>query len=230
MCLASSLCTLLLLVASADAADPVDQGRKALSRWNAFPWYDAKTDSLSPPNLQPTESREWNLPRMDFVGALLRVLAWTLIAAAIAALAVVVIRMWLLSRGAAGPHGARAGPGATALIEQLPMPVDRAHGDLLGEARRLYEQAQYGRAVLYLFAYQLLQLDRNHVIRLARGKTNRQYLREIGARRALGEILQTTMVAFEDVFFGNHPLDQARFDDCWAQLPRFHELCTEAGA
>jgi hypothetical protein len=66
-----------------------------------------------------------------------------------------------------------------------------------------------------------VQLDRHHVIRLAKGKTNRQYLRETRTRPALAEILETTMVAFEDVFFGKHELSRQRFEECHSQFGTF---------
>ena len=31
------------------------------------------------------------------------------------------------------------------------------------------------------------------------------------------------MVAFEDVFFGEHSLSRSRFESCWNQLEEFHE-------
>ena len=36
-----------------------------------------------------------------------------------------------------------------------------------------------------------------------------------------------TMVAFEDVFFGNYPLDRDRFEACWSQQERFDALVRE---
>jgi hypothetical protein len=30
------------------------------------------------------------------------------------------------------------------------------------------------------------------------------------------------MVAFEDVFFGHHPLDRSRFEACWQEVDEFH--------
>jgi hypothetical protein len=67
-------------------------------------------------------------------------------------------------------------------------------------------------------------MDKNQVIRLTRGKTNRQYLREIARRPPLRALVEQTMVAFEDVFFGNHPLDRSRFESCWQQLDSFDRL------
>ena len=31
------------------------------------------------------------------------------------------------------------------------------------------------------------------------------------------------MLAFEDVFFGNHELSPQRFQTCWKDLDRFHQ-------
>ena len=58
--------------------------------------------------------------------------------------------------------------------------------DLLAEARRHYQAGNYGAAIVYLFSFQLVQLDQRQIIRLAKGKTNRQYLREVGPRDRCG--------------------------------------------
>ncbi len=93
----------------------------------------------------------------------------------------------------------------------------------MGEARRHYEQGNYSEAIIYLFSYELVQLDKFALIRLARGKTNRQYLREVPRRPELRSPLERTMVAFEGVFFGSRLLDRAGFEACWQQLPQFEE-------
>ncbi len=112
-------------------------------------------------------------------------------------------------------------------IEALPFPVRRGRLDLLDEARSHYQQGNYRQAIVYLFSFQLVCLDREQIIRLTKGKTNRQYLREVGPRRALGRLVEQTMVAFEDVFFGNRHLDRARFESCWSRLDEFETLAAE---
>jgi hypothetical protein len=112
-------------------------------------------------------------------------------------------------------------------IEALPFPVRSGRLDLLGEARRYYQQGDYRQAIIYLFSFQLVRLDRQQIIRLNKGKTNRQYLREVGPRGALGRLVEQTMVAFEDVFFGNRGLDRARFESCWSRLDEFESLAAE---
>jgi hypothetical protein len=82
---------------------------------------------------------------------------------------------------------------------------------------------------MYLFSYQLVHLDKHHLIRLAKGKTNRQYLRELRAQneesdgQGLRGILRRTMIAFEDCFFGDHAIEKNRFEACWQRLDDFHK-------
>jgi hypothetical protein len=105
-----------------------------------------------------------------------------------------------------------------ASVEALPFMAQRPHEDLLGSARRYYEQGHYSEAIIYLFSYELVELDRFAIIELARGKTNRQYLREAGRIEAARSLLERTMLAFESAFFGRYPLDRASFEACWNQL------------
>ena len=61
-------------------------------------------------------------------------------------------------------------------------------------------------------------------MRLTKGKTNRQYVRELRREIDLKSILSNTMLTFEDVFFGNYPLERSRFERCWNRLEEFHGL------
>ena len=110
----------------------------------------------------------------------------------------------------------------------MPPTAVRRKSNLLEEARRHYRDGDYGEAIIYLFSYQLVQLDKHQLIRLAKGKTNRQYVRELGPRVELGYLLTTTMQAFEDVFFGNHSIDRVRFESCWLRLEEFESLAGKA--
>jgi len=107
-------------------------------------------------------------------------------------------------------------------VEALPFQLRKPTGDFLSEAQRLYEAGNFSEAVIYYYSHLLVQLDRHHVIRLAKGKTNRQYLREARTRPLLREILDRTMVPFEDVFFGHHELSREQFEACWRRLDEFH--------
>ena len=109
-------------------------------------------------------------------------------------------------------------------IEALPYPVPRTDLPLLDQARNFYRAGNYASAVIYLFGHQLVQLDQRQFIRLAKGKTNRQYLREIGQVEVLRQLVGQTLVAFEDVFFGHHDIERQRFEACWSRMPEFESL------
>src|SRR5439155_25852548 len=79
-------------------------------------------------------------------------------------------------------------------IEALPFRVPTGQGDLLSQATELYRQGRFAEAIVLPFSYLLVEMDRHQVIRLAKAKTNRQYLREIGRRRSLPTLVERTMI------------------------------------
>lgn len=220
-------------------SEAVQSGQQALDHWGRYPWYDAKSDDLEPLDLSPPWWERWfpdwngSAPSMGRLPEnLLQWVAWILIALLLVVLAFVAIRTYRTRRRGAGDAAAATGAGSDAAedrrrVEALPWPVARRQGDLLAEAEEQYRLGHYGQAIVYLFSYQLVQLDRHQQIRLAHGKTNRQYLRELGTHAPLRRLLEQTMVVFEDAFFGHHVIDQNRFESCWCRLREFESLATE---
>ncbi len=211
-----------------------------------FPWYDAQQKAIVPvevsPERPPRQSADWewstrsagsnwHMGSWDAFWRGLQYLVWVALAGGLGYL----IYLWLaaaarqrlLEQGGFGGEDEHDRRREADLIEQLPFQVKRPLTDLLGEARRLYAQGNYREAIIYLFSYQLVELDRNHKIQLSKGKTNRQYVAEIRGQRSLRQLLTQTMLAFEDVFFGDYDLDRARFETCWGQLEQFNELAQD---
>ncbi len=217
---------------------------------SSFPWYDSEKDKICPLTLKeekaPKETRDWVGKRRarkqsnwtwdwtwgDFLAGFFQLLAYGLLIG----LALIVIYFLVTSPAVQEffrtPEQLDDEPEKTdeERVENLPFDLSRPRADLLSETRRLYELGKYGEAMVYLFSYQLLQLDKNQWIRLAKGKTNRQYLGEIRGRRDLRGILQATMIPFEDFFFGHYQIDRERFESCWEQLDDFHQLVRPEGA
>ncbi len=235
--LPAHLMSVALMADASGSEEAVVAGRKALDHWGRYPWYDAKSDGLQPMDLSPSWWERWfsgwqgpswspSLPH-----SLLQWVAWILIALAIGLLIYAVVRTYL-ARRAAGSGGSR-GKAQTdeaedrRRVEALPLPGIRGQSDLLAEAERQYRLGHYGQAVVCLFSYQLIQLDKRQLIRMTKGKTNRQYLRELGPRRPLRGLLEQTMVVFEDAFFGQHAIDRVRFESCWTRLNEFEALAAE---
>jgi hypothetical protein len=216
--------------------EAVESGRNALGRWRRreYPWYDSSSDDLRrvelAPEREPQRSAPPREPLVTFSHAPLEVLAWIVLALVLGAVVFLLARAFLNRTPDISELGDGSVDGDADRIEALPFPVAAGRLDLLAEARRQYEAGNFGQAIIFLFSYQLVQLDRRQIIRLARGKTNRQYLREVGPRARLMGLVEQTMVAFEDVFFGNRTLDRTRFESCWSALPEFETLAGEGAA
>jgi hypothetical protein len=199
----------------------IDAGGTALRPLNRYPWYDAAKDDLARMEIQPPEeTRETGpvLSRLIFAAALV-----TLTIVMIAVI-VMIVRAVRLRKARAATPVATPAAGDAERIEALPFPIARGKLSLLDQARQFYDEGNYANATIYLFSHQLVQLDRHHFIRLAKGKTNRQYLREVGRAELLRQLVGQTVVAFEEVFFGHHDINRQRFEACWSRLPEFDSL------
>ncbi len=155
-------------------------------------------------------------------------LAWVLIAVILCALAFSLIRAYL-DREAKEARDADSSDDDDEAREEaaeaeLPAKIAKPKSGLLEEARRQYEAGNYDLAIIYLYSYELLTLDRRQLLRLAKGKTNREYVRELADRPELQEIVANCLAPFEDVFFGAHPLSRERFEACWNEVGRFNSL------
>ena len=224
-------------VAALDSQEAIDAAGDGLSA--ELPWYDQDTGRVrrvdvknTAPPAQPG-NWEWRAsnsqgPDLRWLWEALQVVVWVVLGLLFVVVAWLLIKALLRNEVAdlatAGSSVADDSVQEVDRIENLPFQVRRPRGDLLGEARRHYDAGNFGEAIIYLFSYQLVQLDKSHLIRLAKGKTNRQYLREVRSQRDLGSLLAATMFTFEDVFFGNHRLGRSRFESCWNRLDDFHHL------
>ncbi len=221
-------------VATLSAADAADTGRKSLDHWWSYPWYDSASDGVRRVDAYPPPDYSWltnwlEKLRFSLPTTLLDWIVWIALISLLCALVYLLVRAFRRRAAAAAAAGAReeVTEDDAQRIESLPFPVDRGRLDLLQQARLLYEQGNYGPALVYLFSFQLVQLDKRQLIRLTKGKTNRQYLREIGSRWSLRRLVEQTMVAFEDFFFGNRTIDRGRFETCWSRLDEFRAAVWE---
>ena len=222
------------------AKNPVETTKDVLARGGRFPWYDRANDDVRRLNMVPRESDSqrdvtWTgtttapaaaprrMPRFSLFGGFLQWLGITVLVLLLGVIAYLIATSFLkdeTSESVAVRKVVESRRDADR-VEALPFHVRAASGDFLAEARRLYDAGRYSDAIVYLFSHQLVQLDKHHVIRLAKGKTNRQYVRETRSRPVLRSVLETTMVAFEDAFFGNKTLSRETFERSWERLNEF---------
>ena len=214
--------------APVDSAKAIAAGREALNPgWRGYPWYDSGTDDLRRIRVPKTRnwSPSWNPSfRMNWV----MWIVWGFVALAFALLAYLFYQVyrgrWIDLPGSARAVAEQPAANDASRVEALPFQLDPLTGSLLDAARRAYAGGDYARAIIYLFSHELVELDRWHLIRLARGKTNRQYVRELRGQGALPGLLSQTMVVFEDVYFGDRALSRDRFETCWNRLNEFDAL------
>jgi hypothetical protein len=235
--------------ALAQEPQDVESARDALVNGPRFPWYDAQSDSLQRVQVQPVKDTathrdsEWvyrersqaSTWRWDALHGVLRVLIWTLVICLIVALLVLLIYSFTrrrITRGAAGTVSEDETDQVSeqTRMENLPFPVRRPRTNLLDEAYRHYADGNYREAIIYYYSYLLVELDKSQLIHLTPGKTNRQYLYETLSLPAIAGILETTMIMFEDVFFGDRPLGRERFEQSWNRLGDFQNLVKRGNA
>ena len=237
------VCLLLLACGQCFAAVDQDAAQDAADQsLSAFPWYDAEKKEIAPVEVRKTAQpkskdvwvgkkqnattrRNWQWP--DF-WRIVQAFIWCGFAILIGVLLYFFTRSFIKNASFDSEEEEVDKIGDAERMENLPFPVRKPRSDLLSEARSHYEAGNYREAIIYLFSYQLVQLDKNNLIRLTKGKTNRQYVRELGRGFDLKSILSNTMLAFEDVFFGDYPLERGRFESCWNRVDEFHRLLNEA--
>jgi hypothetical protein len=210
-----------------DRVDPVavepriDDSTNRDSRWLPKP---AKAPAVAPANPQTNPNnatRRTHGPWQAFwtvIRDLSSYLGWGLLAIVVAVTVGLIVYMFSkmedAARGVASPRedDPEMDEADATRLENLPIQVERPRGDLLGEADRLNGLGRYAEAIVYLFGHRLIQLDRAHAIRLARGKTNRQYLAELRSRPDLARLMRETVQTFEQSYFGRYEITQTQFD------------------
>ena len=241
--LALFLFSVLLCVLPSANCVAQDVGQKAFEK-KKFPWYDAANDGVkridlgtrpgissedrNSIQLKPIKQVNPNANRFTPAGAGaflegLGIVAWILIALVIIAAGAALLWAFLRMNDNRDSADEQEGPRRSMAdsIKQLPFELEVESGDFRQAAQKAYAANDYRNAVVFLFSHVLVSLDQRNLIRLRKGKTNRQYLTELRPFRPLSDFYQRVMVPFESTFFGDHDIGKQEFENCWAQLDKF---------
>lgn len=156
------------------------------------------------------------------LGSILSILMWGV--AGIVAIALLAALIYYFVKAPARQEEEELIPQRTMAesIEQLPFDIEvNQKGDFRSMAYQFYQQGDLRRATILLFSHVLVSLDQKGFIRLKKGKTNRQYLRELSPYQQLGRYYGQVMVRFEEAFFGDREIRQPDFESCWNGLEAF---------
>lgn len=205
------------------ADDQPGDGAKTALRKRAYPWYDAQKDgykSLRAREPQkPIDDSIGNLGSISLFGSVLQIVMWVVLGVLVAGFLILLIQ-WLKNYVAPPELTKTEDPTAMVNVERLEALPEKARGvrDLLGEAGRLASSGAYAQAMTFYYSWQLTQLDRQALLELQRGKTNRQYLNEVKKSSPdLTELFRSSIRLFEDAFFGHLEISKESFESVWSQ-------------
>ena len=228
-------------------AAPKDNASADALGGHKYPWYDAETRSVkllehepgkkstskdrdTVPIAKPKAATTPNTPAGgggggggggptgEGAGSLIAII----VAAIILVVIVMLVMTFLYIESTKSEETESSGRSRKQSIEQLPFDLDSADGDFQSAADAAYRSGDLRKAIIYLYSHVLVTLDQNRLIRLRKGKTNRQYLREVQRHQGVSGYFQQVMLPFESVFFGDHEMDAEQFQQCWSGLNRFH--------
>lgn len=116
-----------------------------------------------------------------------------------------------------------------ASVEDLPFQLPSGPtGDWLSVARGHFESGNFKSAIIYLYSHVLFALDNRGLVRLTRGKTNRQYLTEIQRHRDIADYMEKCMLPFEDAFFGDIDVSGEEIKNCLDGIGQFESRLSQA--
>jgi len=106
-----------------------------------------------------------------------------------------------------------------AKLTDLPFEVEQPIAGLKAQADYYRNKQDYRNAMIYLFSYLLVECDTAGCIRLARGKTNHRYVRELKGYPEVQNPFKRVVELFEEAFFGRKEISKERFEAIWNELP-----------
>jgi Domain of unknown function (DUF4129) len=246
-----SLTILLAPGLEAGAALPQAPGTDAVRqglREGEFPWYDSDADRVRPVWAPRGSWAKWLQERFDRVLDAIRRffkslglepapgggasgvrsdwLGTMLLGAVIAAFFVFLLVIWLRGEPFAAGAAARARPGTGRLLAQLTGEKVAGIDDPWAEAQRRRLAGDNAGAIIYLFAHQLISLDRAGLIRLAPGWTGRQYVRWL-RDPVLVDSLSATLGLFEEIYYGHRLPSRGAFEHVWGRAQALEDRRSE---
>jgi hypothetical protein len=230
-------------------SEDAEPARAALAR-GKYPWYDSANDRIQPVDLTPEKDSSWLRSLGDWIkgvfnvvgdffariaralhlptiGSLGNALPIVLTGIGVVLLAILIRVLWASASFDRGEDGASGrAVGKMSRITMLPGEmVTSSITDPWAEAVERRRRGDYSGAIIFLFAHQLLELDRLNLIRLTPGGTGRKYVRGLADAR-LRELLSPTLGLFEQAYYGHKRLSAANFEPVWAEALFFQSFLT----
>ena len=218
-----------------------------------FPWYDARAEKVVPLLSWPDWDSGWlkrggdwfeglfrpirdffqwlNFWKVPFLGRVGDLLVVGLAMLFLTLLLVGLLELLRRYRPAPLDRGKKTVVqlGEARSIEGLPAGVRIGDGDPWQEALIRRARGDYAGAVVYLFAHQLICLERLKQIRLVPGKTARQLIRTVSDGALRGSV-EPTLRLFELVYYGHRSPSAEAVESGWTLAEQFEKRRLEGGA
>ena len=156
-------------------------------------------------------------PSLEGLRTVAEVLFWTLVGAAV--LALVGAMVWALRQTARNGVGRekekKAREDRERRLDAIAPEARERLDDLGTAAENALAAGDLRLALVYFFSWLIVESDKRGLLRAQRGKTNREYWRELVVNPSVQTIYKTTMDEFERVYFGGQTISRAEFDDVW---------------
>jgi len=238
--------------------DGVNDGRDALKKQKRLPWYDSENDEVKFSNLPDIETapvqtntnksvakkkRAPNTGKAPAGGGatgtrtdgafVMNIIFWVVVAVILITFLALLVWAFLkveFKEQQLEEQVVEDRPIDTkASVEDLPFQMPSGPtGDWLSVARGHFESGNFKSAIIYLYSHVLFALDNRGLVRLTRGKTNRQYLTEIQRHRDIAEYMEKCMLPFEDAFFGDIDVTADEIKNCLDGIGQFESQLSQA--
>lgn len=229
-----------LAMAAASAEPDASPTRSALAK-GEYPWYDIPGDRLKAVVAPPSRMASWfqSFERWmsgmfqligDFFGRIARAMNLPTITSpenlvpifliVVGTVSLIILIWWLWNSGSFIRDTRDVldpSIGIGGRVSMLPAEMASAFPlDPWAEAEERRRRGDFTGAIIFLFAYQLLELDRLGLIRLAPGGTGRTYVMSLADSK-----LRVPMVAslglFEMAYYGHKAVTASSFERVWAE-------------
>ncbi|MDO5581076.1 MAG: hypothetical protein Q4G69_08055 [Planctomycetia bacterium] len=218
-------------ISNPSISDQEDSDRKTIEymdekieEMSRFPWFSGKDREVK---FIPPEKVKYKAPRVYKKSNKSGILQMIWIAAIIILLIALGILIWFVYKKLQkkklffDPFHKKEEEENRRRLENLPLEAKQNLGNLDQSALQAYLAGDYRKAIIYYFSFMLIELDRNHRIRMKKGRTNRDYLNEIRVYRQLALFYKRTMILFEKTYYGTWKISKEDFEEVWNEKSLF---------
>lgn len=196
-----------------------------------YPWYSPSRDEsqfvpFPKERKQRPPEKDWNFGDLSFMAFVLYILGGVFL------VLILWLVIWFLMKRFSDLHGLtfegqKEKREHKRRLETLPPEARGEVGNLLGAAEKAFENGDYRTAIILYFSFQIWELDKFGFIRLHPGKTNHEYLGELGRFGELRVLYEQTMLLFEKTYFGERSLSRDELEPIWSNRTYFLESLTK---